>query len=103
MKRVIDIEDEMLQELYNNKYLPTNIKDILQFAMPLEDVKKIHIAQGFHDGYNQATDQANAVIDDLISEINRIYEQEKDIDFKWATGLKHSIQIIKEYTKREDK
>ncbi len=32
-------------------------------------------------------------------EIMQEYEREKDEDFRWATGLKHSISIIDNYMK----
>ena len=37
------------------------------------------------------------ILDDLRAEIMQIYEAEKDIDIRWATGLKHSIKIIDKY------
>lgn len=41
----------------------------------LEDIKKNRYNQGFYDGYKKATEQANAVIDNIKAEIKQWYWQ----------------------------
>ena len=41
----------------------------------LEEIKKNRYNQGFHDGYKKATEQANAVIEDIKTEIKQWYWQ----------------------------
>ena len=40
-------------------------------------------------------------IDAIRAEIKKIYNEEKDIDVRWAQGFKYSLQIIDKHTKGE--
>ena len=39
------------------------------------------------------------IIEQIRAEIKKIYNEEKDIDVRWAQGFKYSLQIIDKYTK----
>ena len=68
----------------------------------IEDIKKERYNNGFYNGYTKATEQANAVIEDIKAEIKSI--QKEDMECDGCSDIGMVLDIIDKHTaKNEDK
>ena len=107
-KIIIDIP-KGLEEAFNHEeqwtaLLCADMRDALQNSTPLDDIKAERYNQGFYDGYKKATEQANAVIDDIKAELKEMADSYNwHYDAPRRDTLKYAILVIDKHIGKNKK